>query len=121
MKPVIFAALLSASAGGALLSNNLKALISDAYPADASKREALKFCILENPNFNRLASAERDACYRRELANPIPMAARVTTGVAPNLMELQQAVAWKHAPSNDIRVIQASQAFTSSLVDGPRR
>jgi hypothetical protein len=122
MKPLLLAAMVSVSAVGAALEpGNLTSVINDIYPLDAAKRQALNLCMLRDPNFNRLASAAREVCYRHELDEPQLAAARATIGVAPNDVELHQAAAWENAPRNDIRVIEASQGFSPSLTDGPVR
>jgi hypothetical protein len=41
----------------------IHSLLDDIYPEDAARAQALRLCILANPNFNRLDSAARDACY----------------------------------------------------------
>jgi hypothetical protein len=38
-------------------------LLDKIYPKDAAKAEALRLCILANPNFDRLDGAARDPCY----------------------------------------------------------
>jgi hypothetical protein len=122
MKPLILAALVGASAAGAALQpSHLVSFITDVYPLDVSKREALNLCMLRDANFNRLSEPQRDACYRHELAGPELSAARVTTGVAPNDVDLHQAVAWGTAPRDDIRVLEATQGFSPSLKDGPQQ
>jgi hypothetical protein len=122
MKSLILAAMVGVSAAGAALQpSNLVSLVSEVYPFDASKRQALQLCMLRDPNFNRLDQSAREACYRHELVGPALAAARATTRVGPNAVDLLQAAAWETAPGNDIRVIEASQGFTPSLADGPQR
>ena len=122
MKPLLLAAMVSVSAVGAALEpGSLTSFINEIYPLDVAKRQALNLCMLRDPNFNRLAPSAREACYGHELNEPRLAAARATTGVAPNDVELHQAAAWENAPRNDIRVIEASQGFSPSLSDGPVR
>lgn len=117
MKQLLIGAIIGGAVAGAALQPTIATnFLSEIYPADPAKRQELARCILENPDFNRLSQATRDACYRRELA-PTLMAARVTTTLPPNPVALQQAPAWAGAPANDIRVIQASQAFTPKVGD----
>jgi hypothetical protein len=123
MKSLILAAMVGVSAAGAALEPaNVARLVSEIYPFDASKQQALQLCMLRDSNFNRLDPSAREACYRHELVGPAVAAARATTRVSPNAVDLQQAAAWEAAPGNDIRVIEASQGgFTPSLADGPQR
>jgi len=48
-------------------------------------------------------------------------AARATTGIAPNQIDIGQAAAWGGAPRNDVRVIEASQGFDPRVADNPAR
>jgi hypothetical protein len=56
----------------------IRSLLDDIYPKDAARAQALRLCMLANPNFNRLDSAARDACYhhafgeRASLPGPSP-------------------------------------------------
>ncbi|MBV8776958.1 MAG: hypothetical protein JO258_07160 [Alphaproteobacteria bacterium] len=122
MKSVVLAAMVGVSAAGAALQpGNLLSLVESIYPLDQSKQLALQLCMLRDASFNRLAAAAREACYRHELTDPVVAAARATTRTPPNAIELRRADAWENAPGNDIRVIEASQGFTTSLADGPQR
>ena len=122
MKSLLLVAMVGVSAAGATLQpSNFTNFLDEIYPVDVSKRQALNLCMLRDPNFNRLASSAREACYAHELDGPKLAAARATTGVAPNDVALHQAAAWEDAPRNDIRVIEASQGFNPSLADGPVR
>ena len=57
----------------------IRTLLDDIYPKDATKAQALRLCMLANPNFNRLDSAARDACYHHAFGeqasvSPVPSA-----------------------------------------------
>jgi hypothetical protein len=122
MKSLIVSAMLGVSAVGASFDPaDLVGFINDLYPANASQRQALQLCMLRDANFNRIDPAAREACYRHELTVPQTVAARATTRVAPNAVDLRLASAWQNAPGNDIRIIEAAQGFTASLADGPTR
>lgn len=41
----------------------IQSLMDNIYPKDAARAQALRLCMLANPNFNRLDSAAREACY----------------------------------------------------------
>jgi len=123
MKRFLLVAMVGISATGAVLApDHLTNFIDSIYPFETSKKQALNLCMLRDPNFNRLNSLSREACYQHELAGPMLAAARATTRVAPNAVDLHHADAWESAPSNDIRVMEASQSgFTANLADGPAR
>jgi hypothetical protein len=121
MKPFLLGTVVGiAFTGAALQIQNLASLVYEIYPIDPAKRQALAMCALADPNFNRLRPIARDACYRHELTATVT-AARATISLAPNPVALQEALAWEGAPGNDVRIVQASQQFSSNLADDPRR
>jgi hypothetical protein len=64
MKRLIVATFVGLTAAAAAAQfGPIHALLDDIYPKDAARAQALRLCILANPNFNRLDSAARDACY----------------------------------------------------------
>ena len=122
MKSLLLVAVVGTVAAVAVqVPGHLTNFIDGIYPRDASKSQALQLCMLRDMNFNRLNASAREACYRHELAGPMLVAARAATRVAPNAVDLHAADAWESAPSNDIRVMEASQGFTVNLADGPQR
>ena len=55
----------------------INSLLDDIYPKDAARAQALRLCMLADPNFNRFDSAARDACYyhafgERASISPVP-------------------------------------------------
>jgi hypothetical protein len=122
MKPFLLGVVIGVGAAAVALQPKIATTFLDQiYPLDAAKRQALDLCMLEDPNFNRLAPSAREACYRHQLSVPVLAAARATTGVAPNQVDIGQAVAWGGAPRNDVRVIEASQGFDPRVADNPSR
>jgi len=64
---------------------------------------------LQDSQFNRLNSDEREACYKHaQLSGRVemPIAQFAARGTAPNFVDLQRAAGQVSAPSNDIRVMQ---------------
>jgi len=95
-------------------SATLKHLYQQVYPSDNAKRQALDLCILQDSQFNRLNSDEREACYNHaQLLGRVemPIAQFVTRGTAPNFVDLQRAAGQGSAPRNDIRVMQTSNGL----------
>lgn len=79
MKPLIIATLVGLTAAVAVGQlRPVNRLLGDIYPRDAARAEALKLCMLANPNFNRLDGAAREACYRhafgKQASQPAPLA-----------------------------------------------
>jgi hypothetical protein len=78
MKPLIIATFVGLIAGTAASQfGPINSLLDDIYPKDAARAQALKLCMLADPNFNRLDSAARDACYyhafgERASISPVP-------------------------------------------------
>jgi hypothetical protein len=71
MKPLILAIVIGAVTGiAASQTTPISHIISDIFPKDAARRQALSLCILADPSFNRLDSAARDQCYRHALVAP---------------------------------------------------
>ena len=84
-------------------------LLDDIYPKNAAKAEALRLCILANPNFNRLDSDARDACYYHAFAEQaLTPPVQATESKAPNQVDFRQSSALSGHVGNDIRVIQQS-------------
>jgi len=54
-----------AALASAVFWRDLRASYLAAYPAEPTKREALRACSLENPSFIRFLADERAACYER--------------------------------------------------------
>jgi len=64
MKSLIIATFIGLTAAAAASQfGPINRLLDDIYPKDAAKAQALRLCMLADPNFNRLDSAARDACY----------------------------------------------------------
>ena len=78
MKRLIVATLVGLTAAAAASQfGPIRTLLDDIYPKDATRAQALRLCMLANPNFNRLDSAARDACYYhavggRASISPVP-------------------------------------------------
>lgn len=85
----------------------VKAFYHDIYPDDPAKRQALELCFMQDHKFNRLDSADRDACYARML-QPL---GEVTASQQPsvNLLDLQRAAAQGSMPKSDIIRLQQDQ------------
>ncbi len=65
MKPLMIATLVGLAAAAAVAQlAPVNRVLNDIYPRDAARSEALRLCMLANPNFNRLDSTARDACYQ---------------------------------------------------------
>jgi hypothetical protein len=64
MKRLIVATVVGLTAAAAASQfGPMHALLDDIYPKNAARAQALRLCMLADPNFNRLDSAARDACY----------------------------------------------------------
>jgi hypothetical protein len=109
MKRLIIATLVGLTAAVAAAQfGPVNRLLGDIYPRDAARAEALKLCMLANPNFNRLDSAARDACYYhafgRQASLPSPSPTEFET---PNQIDLgKSAAADGRVPAGDIRLAQ---------------
>jgi hypothetical protein len=94
-----------AFAGAPLKLNNLIDLLSQVYPTDSAKRQALDVCVRLDPSFNRLDRAARESCFQRQ--------------GTPNPVTLQNALAWEGASANDVRVMEATQQFQRKFLGPP--
>ena len=84
-------------------------LLGEIYPKDAAKAEALRLCILSNPEFNRLDSAARGACYHHAFAEQAATSLVPTTDSKTfNQVDLRQSAAMGSHVGNDIRLNQQS-------------
>jgi len=83
------------------------------YPSDPAQRRALDQCAIENPSFDRLDSAEREACYRRgEMAYQAAAAgAPLLLPAAPNFVDQWRAAGQGRLPQNDIRAEQRGEVY----------
>jgi hypothetical protein len=88
----------------------INSLLDDVYPKDAGKAQALRLCVLANPNFNRLDSAARDACYHHAFGEQASISSTPSPDFkTPNQVDLRQSAAMgSHIARNDIRLSQQS-------------
>ena len=112
MKRLVIAALVGlAVATAAAHFRPVNSVLDDIYPKDTAKADALRLCILANPNFNRLDRAARDACYHHAFGDQaavssLPPSPELKTS---NQVDLRQAAAvGSHAARNDVRLAQQS-------------
>jgi hypothetical protein len=85
------------------------AIYEQLYPSDATQRRALNECFTQDPAFNRLDPAAREACYRHSQASVAGAAAAArTTNLAAgeNFVDLWRAAGQGHLPQNDVRAAQ---------------
>jgi hypothetical protein len=111
MKPLIivtFVGLTGAVAAAQI--GPVPGLLNDIYPKDAAKAEALRLCILANPNFNRLDGTARDACYHHAFGEQASVSSTPLADFkTPNQIDLRQSAAMgSHVAPNDIRLTQQS-------------
>ncbi|GEM_PF-1994241 len=91
------------------------ALYEELYPADPARRQALEMCFMRDHKFNRLDTAERDACYKLQLAPPPPVA--IPAGLAPppsagaNFVDLWRAAGQGRLPANDVRAHERNDRY----------
>jgi hypothetical protein len=103
MKRLIVATFVGLTAAAAASQfGPIHSLLDDIYPKNAAKAQALRLCILANPNFNRLDGAARDACYHHAFGER----ASVSPAPAPDLKSSYQV---------DLRPSAATVAAVSGL------
>jgi len=107
-RTVLGLAVITAGAFAAMNPGGVKAFYEDIYPSDATKREALDMCFLEDHTFNRLDIGERDSCYKRMLRPLGEVTAAAQFSVNP--IDLQRAAARPNMPHNDIIRLQENRA-----------
>ncbi len=89
-------------------------LLHEIYPSDFIKRQVLSLCIAYDLGLNRFSTMSREECYRSMPKGPLENAhARV--GLAVNQLDLRGAADLHGAPSNDIRVIEATEAIRGGV------
>jgi hypothetical protein len=110
MKLRIIVALVGLTAAAAATQwGPIGTLVNDIYPKDAAKADALRLCILANPNFDRLDSTARAACYHHAFAEQASTSLVPTTDAkAFNQVDLRQSAAMGSHVGNDIRLNQQS-------------
>jgi hypothetical protein len=88
----------------------VKGLLDDIYPKDAAKAQALKLCILANPDFDRLDSAARNACYHHAFGEQASVSSALSPDFrTPNQVDLRQSAAMgSQVARNDVRLAQQS-------------
>ena len=79
------------------------------YPSDPVKSQALELCFLQDQNFNRLDSKQRDACYQRALATAEQSGATTPSLARANPVDLRRAAAAGSMPRNDIRRLEQTE------------
>jgi hypothetical protein len=87
----------------------VKAFYEGIYPSDPAKREALELCFIQDQRFNRLDSAEREACYGRVIVPPIEVSSAAPARTNANEIDLQRAVGQGSLASNDIRRLEETR------------
>ena len=112
MKSAFAVLLLSAGTAG-VVEPDIFELLRDAYPADRAKQTALEWCASEDKNFNRLSTAEREACYQRMVPSAaISAVAASALQAAPNPIDMAQSAG---ARQGDIRQQQATERYRSAV------
>jgi hypothetical protein len=88
----------------------INSLLDDIYLKDAGKAQVLRLCVLANPDFNRLDSAARDACYHHAFSAQASVSSAPSPDFKPsNQIDLRQSAAiGSHIARNDIRLSQQS-------------
>ena len=109
-RPILVLLVIGAASFAAMKPETVKAFYEGIYPSDPVRRQALDMCFMEDHQFNRLDTSERDACYRRTLftlgeASPAPKATQPTV----NLVDLQRVAGQGSVPHNDILRLQENQ------------
>ena len=85
----------------------LKGLYQDIFPTDQAHRMALQICFLQDHHFNRLDSADREACYRHALLPANSDMAAAEPAPPPggiNFVDLKRVSDQGRMPANDIRM-----------------
>lgn len=89
-------------------------LLEASYPSDFIKRQVLKACIAYDLSFDRFNPGSRKECYRAlPKDTPEPMHAQV--GLAANQIDLRRAAHFTGAPSNDIGLIEETEAVRGGI------
>jgi hypothetical protein len=65
--PFLTAFLVIAAVFAAIEHHAIVAEWTAMYPSDPARKKAIWLCYTENPEFNRLSAAARDACYEKWL------------------------------------------------------
>ena len=103
MKRLIVATFVGLTAAAAASQfGPIRSLLDDIYPKNAARAQALRLCMLADPNFNRLDSAEREACYHHAFGERTS----VSPAAAPDL---------KSSDRVDLRPSAATVAAASGL------
>jgi hypothetical protein len=82
-----------------------------AYPVDPAKAEALDYCS-KIPNFNRLDSGDRAACYAKTYG-------KVEAPVLAPTPQPYYAYSPSHLPGDDIRREEANSAYLRGIQPAP--
>jgi hypothetical protein len=95
MKRLIVATFVGLTAAAAAAQfGPIRSLLDDIYPKDAARAQALRLCMLANPNFNRLDSAARDACYHHAFGERASVPSVPSLDVKPsNQVDLRPSAA----------------------------
>jgi hypothetical protein len=106
---IVCAAVGVSTATGIVQPESLWQTYRQLYPADPGQRRALNECFTQDPNFNRLDAAAREACFRHNA----PALGSVATAPVPqqNFVDLWQAAGQGRMPQNDIRAEQRNDRF----------
>lgn len=115
MKGLLLAGLLGAALGVAVVQpggiagflddpSSVLGTFGGIFPMDRARQEALDACFEQDHGFNRLLSAEREACYERVLpARQAQGSGNALVAQAANFVDLWKAAGQGAAPKNDIR------------------
>lgn len=105
-----FAALVGiASITAIVRPDAVSALYQELYPSDPAMRQALDECFTQDPQFNRLDPAARQACYRHLLPSAANRAIASNRPAPSNFVDLWRAAGQGHLPQNDIRAEEQSR------------
>ncbi len=84
----------------------VSAVLQQLYPSDPQKRQALAECFTQDPRFDRLDLAARQACYRHLLPSAANAGGAPNDPARGNFVDLWRAAGQGHLPQNDIRAEQ---------------
>jgi hypothetical protein len=81
-------------------------LLNDIYPKDPARAEALRLCMLADPNFNRLDGVAREACYHHAFGEQASVPLAPADFKTSNQVDLRQSAAMGTVAHNDVRLTQ---------------
>lgn len=106
-KGILVAAMVVGGVAALLGPRAVYSFVTEVYPSDPAKRQALEMCFLQDSRFNRLDASERANCYSRATLVGIT----IDSGVhEANPVDLHQAAAAGSMPRNDVRRVDEMRA-----------